>query len=134
MLENDINNQGIKMKKLLILFFAFSLSTSLLAGEIFRIEIGKDYNKYSDNDLKRRVWELERAVWQLQQKVFELEMSKTQAPTAQATWICKTEAMGRKFSATGSSKAIAENEVMEKCKADPTSANGFHCEDARCSQ
>ena len=32
------------------------------------------------------------------------------------------------------SKAIAEDAVMSKCKASPKSFNGFHCDEARCSQ
>ena len=102
------------------------------AGEVFKIEIGKDYSHYSDSDLKRRVWELERAVFQLQQKVFEIQMGKTEQPVR--TWICKMEAMGESFSAVGNSKAVAENAVMEKCKASPRTNNGFHCGEASCSQ
>jgi hypothetical protein len=116
------------------LIAAFLLMTTLHSAhaQVFKIQYGKDYNNYSDSDLKRRVWELERAVWQLQQKVFDMENSKT--PVQAATWICKTEAMGEKFSATGTSKAVAENDVMEKCKASPKSGNGFHCKDATCAQ
>ena len=121
------------MKKLVLLFIL--LSSNAFAGEVFKIEIGKDYNQYNDQDLKRRVWELERAVFQLQQKVFQLEMSGSMAKAEPvSTWVCKTEAMGEKFSATGSSKAIAEDAVMSKCKASPKSFNGFHCDEARCSQ
>lgn len=101
-------------------------------AQVFKIQYGKDYSNYSDSDLKRRVWELERAVRQLQQKVFDIENSKI--PSQAATWICKTEAMGEKLSATGASKAVAENEVMEKCKTSPKSGNGFHCSDAICAQ
>lgn len=120
------------MKALLIALFCLTTTTAF-AGNIFKIEYGKDYANYSDSDLKRRVWELERAVWQLQQKVFEIEMGKTAANAT--TWICKMSAMGETFSAVGPSKAIAENEVMEKCKASPRTSNGFHCRsDASCSQ
>lgn len=124
------------MKKAAVLFLIL-VSINSFAGEIFKIEIGKDYNQYTDRDSKRRIWELERAVYQLQQKVFELEMGKYQPVTVkveQASWICKTMAMGEKFSATGTSKAIADDAVMEKCKASPRSANGFHCDEATCSQ
>jgi hypothetical protein len=119
--------------KLIILAAGISLmSSSAMAAPVFKIEVGQDYTRYSDADLKRRVWELERAVWQLQQKVFDLESGKTQS--SGATWICKTRAMGETFSAVGNSKAVAENDSLEKCKRSPKSGNGFHCSEAECSQ
>ena len=39
-----------------------------------RIEIGTDYKKYSNDELRRRVYDLERAVGQLQDQVFQLAM------------------------------------------------------------
>jgi hypothetical protein len=119
------------MKKIILLTSFLSL-TNIFAIDIIRIEVGKDYNGYSNQDLKRRVWELERAVFQLQQKVFMLEVGNK--PTETATWICKVKAMGNTFSATGISKAMAENAVLEKCKADPKTGNGFHCDEPTCSQ
>jgi hypothetical protein len=118
----------------LVFLFGFLNSHSIYAGEIFKIEIGKDYNSYSDGDLKRRVWELERAVFQLQQKVFEMEMRNTQNVKTVDTWVCKTEAMNEPFTASGSSRAVAENAVMEKCKASPKSNAGFFCDRPTCSQ
>lgn len=103
-----------------------------MSNQIFKIEFESDYRKSSDSDLKRRVWELERAVWQLQQKVFQMEIGRNQQPTA--SWICKTSGMGDQFSAIGSSKAVAEHTVMEKCKASPKTANGFHCDTPSCTQ
>jgi hypothetical protein len=120
------------LKKIIVILLVLS-SFNLFSGEVFKIEIGKDYNRYSDQDLKRRVWELERAVWQLQQKVFELQSTRSQ-PELSVTWICKTSAMGESFSSTGASKAIAENSVIEKCKASPISGNGFHCHTPECAQ
>jgi hypothetical protein len=108
-------------------------SLNAFSGEVFKIEIGKDYTRYSDQDLKRRVWELERAVWQLQQKVFELQATKVQAESS-ATWVCKTTAMGTPYTGIGGSKAVAENNVMEKCKADPSSDGGFFCKKPECTQ
>lgn len=122
------------MKKIITVVYIIisSLIGSSFAGEVFKIEIGKNYKEYSDSDLKRRIWELERAVWQLQQKVYEQEMGKSSSSSA--TWICKLEAMGESFSAVGNSKAVAEDAVMEKCKSSPTTSNGFHCGKAHCSQ
>ncbi|MDZ4084241.1 MAG: hypothetical protein U1E10_14965, partial [Bdellovibrionales bacterium] len=75
-------------------------SSQVSAEEVFRIEVGRDYNSYSQRDLQRRVWELERAVAQLQSRVFELELSRVTKPVPTATpatvdtWICKVTAMG----------------------------------------
>jgi hypothetical protein len=119
------------MKLALFALSFLLISFNASAGQVFKIEVGKDYGSYSDADLKRRVWELERAVWQLQQKVFDMESG---AQGGSVTWICKVEGMGEKFSAVGPSKALAENAAMEKCKQSPRTANGFHCGNASCSQ
>lgn len=116
------------------LLFIMLFVSPMANAEVFKIEIGKDYNRYSDRDLRRRVWELERAVFQLQQKVFQLEMGSGSRLEVAASWICKTEAMGETFSAVGGSKAVAENAVMEKCKSAPKSSNGFHCSTPKCEQ
>jgi hypothetical protein len=121
------------MKKIGLIIILINLTSSSFAGEIFKIEFGKNYSSYSESELKKRVWELERAVWQLQQKVFEIEIGRNQGVNV-ANWICRTEAMGEKFTGTGGSRAVAENSVMEKCKASPRSNNGFHCHQVECSQ
>ncbi|MFA6237973.1 MAG: hypothetical protein WC635_11635 [Bacteriovorax sp.] len=120
------------MKKFVLLFVSLILCQTSFSGEVFKIEIGKDYTSYSDSDLKRRVWELERAVFQLQQKVFEMQTGNS--GSAAATWLCKMEGLGEKFSAVGGSRAVAADAVLEKCKASPKSANGFHCGEVQCSQ
>ena len=101
--------------------------------EVFRIEVGRDYNHYTQRDLQRRVWELERAVAQLQARVFQLEYSRIAAPTPKPadTWICKVTAMGVTYSGTGTTKAVAEQAAIEDCKA---KAEDFFCKDAKCSQ
>ncbi len=105
------------------------------AEEIFRIEVGRDYNRYTQRDLQRRVWELERAVSQLQARVFELELSRLKAPTATPapleTWLCKISAMGVTYTGTGATRAIAEHKVMETCKE---KADDFFCKNPTCSQ
>ena len=105
-------------------------SLNLRAEEIFRIEIGKDYQNYSDSDLRRRVWELERAVWQLQQRVFQLEANK--APTADS-WVCTIKAMGDSYVGTGATKAVAISNAMDKCKSG-RGGDGFFCKDPKCEQ
>ena len=103
------------------------------AEEVFRIEVGRDYNHYTQRDLQRRVWELERAVAQLQARVFQLEYSRVAAPAPKPvdTWICKVAAMGVTYSGTGATKAVAEQAAIEDCKA---KAEDFLCKDAKCSQ
>ena len=103
------------------------------AEEVFRIEVGRDYNNYSQRDLQRRVWELERAVAQLQARVFQLEYSRVAAPPPKPvdTWICKVTAMGVTYSGTGATKAVAEQAAIEDCKS---KAEDFFCKDAKCSQ
>jgi hypothetical protein len=124
------------MFKLFIMFLFLLNVANANATDIIRIEYGKEYSRYSKDELKKRVWDLERAVWQLQQKVFELEMRGSTQPVpptpVPATWICKTSAMGQKYSATGATKAIAEDAVIEKCKKSP--GGGFHCDEPTCSQ
>lgn len=48
----------------LICFFLIILG-SANAESIFKIEYGKDYHEYTNQELQRRVWDLERVVWQL---------------------------------------------------------------------
>ncbi len=122
---------------------AFAMLAVLVSGslvsaeEVFRIEVGSDYNRYSQRDLQRRVWELERAVAQLQSRVFALELSRatspvpTATPPALETWICKVTAMGVTYTGTGASKAVAEHKAMETCKE---KADDFFCKEAKCAQ
>lgn len=110
-----------------ILFF----STTSLAEEVFRIEVSKGYQNYSNEDLKRRVWELERAVWQLQQRVFQLESGPSRS--APDTWICKISAMGDVYTGTGGSKAVAKHKATEACK-NARKGDGFFCKDPVCEQ
>ncbi|MBN8541854.1 MAG: hypothetical protein J0L82_15795 [Deltaproteobacteria bacterium] len=124
---------------LAILFMAvmtLAPSAQVAAEEVFRIEVGRDYNSYSQRDLQRRVWELERAVAQLQSRVFELELSRAARPLPTATpavdtWICKVTAMGVTYTGTGGSKAVAEHKAIETCKE---KADDFFCKEAKCSQ
>lgn len=100
--------------------------------EVLRISVGHDYKSYSQADLQRRVWDLERAVWQLQQKVFQLE-AKNQPTPAPSTWICKMEAVGNVYTATGITKAEAMGKVTDACKAG-RGGDGFFCKEAKCEQ
>jgi hypothetical protein len=88
----------------------------------------------TDSDLKRRVTELEQSVSQLQQKVLDLQSAAINPPST-APWLCKmTGLAGDEFSASGGSKSIAEEAVLQKCKASPRSSNGMHCRSSYCNQ
>lgn len=117
--------------KSIILWLTLLHVGSTLAGEVFRIEIGKDYQKYSNRELRERIWRLEKAVSQLQEKVFKLE---SQGHTGADSWICTINSLAGNFSATGGSKAVAKAKVQEKCnKKEPGS---IFCRDdkTKCEQ
>lgn len=112
------------------MLLSLSFSPNLFADEdVFRIEIGRDYKKYSNTDLQRRVWDLERAVWQLQRKVYNLE-ANNQAHQPDS-WACTIEAMGDKYVGTGATKAVATAKAMKDCKAG-RGGDGFFCKDVKC--
>lgn len=118
-----------------LMLTAVMLTPNAGAEEVFRIEVGRDYNRYTQRDLQRRVWELERAVAQLQARVFELELSNfknpTPTPVPLETWLCKITAMGVTYTGTGATKAVAEHKVMETCKE---KTDDFFCKSPTCSQ
>lgn len=106
---------------------------SSISEEIFRIEIGTDYNRYSDSDLRRRVWELERAVWQLQMKVFQIEMRTLNAnPTPLENWVCKVMAMGETYTGSGNSRPVAKAKAMEECRK--KRGDTFFCKETECEK
>ena len=117
-----------KFFSLLIAFFIFS--TQVSAEEVYRIEIGREHQRYSESDLQRRVWELERAVSQLQQKVFQLETSK---PQTVDTYVCTINAMGEDYIGTGGSEAVATAAAIKDCKAG-RKGDGFFCKDPKCKK
>lgn len=114
------------------MFALMSVSLGAAADEVFRIEVGSDYKRYSNSDLQRRVWELERAVRQLQHRVFELETVKT-PPVGVESWVCTITAVGNTYTATGGSKAVAKSKVVEACKA-ARNGDGFFCTNPQCEQ
>lgn len=116
------------MKKIFALLVC--LPHIVFAGEVFRIEVGKDYHNYTQPDLQRRVWELERAVWQLQKKVFMLEAENGQKPES---WICTITAFGENYVGTGKTKALATLQATENCKAG-RDGSSFFCKNPKCEQ
>lgn len=118
------------MRQFLSIFAVLVSTTSAKADQVFRIEFGKDPQRYSESDLKQRVWELERAVSQLQQKVFQIESGKS---STSDTWICTISTMGQIYEGTGGSKAVATSAVIKNCK-NGQDGDGFFCKDPKCSQ
>jgi hypothetical protein len=104
-------------------------SSQARAEEIFKIEVGSNYQQYSHADLQKRVWDLERAVWQLQQRVFQLETAKP--TTVSDSWICTVTAMNETYTGTGGSKAVATADVIKNCK-NGRGGDGFFCKSPKC--
>ena len=99
------------------------------ALEPIRIEIGKNYEGYSNDELRRRVWQLERAVAQLQDQVFQLAVRDGGGKAAKPvdTWTCHIESFGKTHIASGNTKASALAQVLKKC-GDAT--NAMHCSES----
>lgn len=117
--------------KVIFLGLIFLITFPTDAGEIYKIEIGKNYNTYSNRELRERIWRLERAVWQLQQKVFQLENHSNRHKPAN-TWVCTLSAMSDHFSASGPTKAEAKSKVINKCNK--KRGSGFFCTNPKCEQ
>lgn len=109
------------------------LSTFAFAEEPIRIEVGRSYEKYSNEELRRRVWQLERAVEQLQRQVFELAVRPgapshtVMPPVTAALWTCQMQSFGKTHVASGTTKASALAQVLKKC-SDAT--NAIHCKES----
>jgi hypothetical protein len=106
-------------------------SNFVSAAEPIRIEIGRNYERYSNDELRRRVYDLERAVAQLQDQVFHLSIRERGNPTAPARpapeWTCSIQSFGKTHVATGNTRASAIAQVLKKC-SDASSA--IHCQDS----
>ncbi|MBT3980451.1 MAG: hypothetical protein HOE90_03810 [Bacteriovoracaceae bacterium] len=116
------------MKKTIALLLIV-FSTAVMAEGIIKIQVGKNYKGYTQDDLRRRIWNLERAVWQLQQKVFQLESKGS----ASDTWLCTVKAMSNIYTGTGGSKAVAKNNAIKNCKKGQ-GGDGFFCKRTNCEQ
>ncbi len=112
------------------IFSLFLIPYSVQAESIIRIEVGSSQDKYSNQELQKRVQDLERAVIQLQKRVFDLEDNKPK-PQSADTWICHAKAMGETFTGTGGSKAVASNNAIEACAK---VKDRFFCKIEKCEQ
>lgn len=112
----------MKLSKL-VAAVSILVPTVLYADAVFRIEVGDNYDRYSDHDLRRRVWELERAVLQLQQKVFELQ---TNPVPDSKKWTCYIQVFNQTFSSTEATETAAKVAVMQTCSKKFTA---LHCQE-----
>ncbi len=95
-----------------------------------RIEVGKDYDGYSNEELRRRVWQLEKAVTQLQDQVFQLAIRNNDSRSS-GPWTCSIQSFGKTLVATGSTKTAATAEALKRC-SDATNAVHCHESDVKC--
>lgn len=125
------------MKKLILISTLLAgtliLSPFVHAQDPIRIEIGENYGKYSNEELRRRVYQLERAVAQLQQQVFQLAVNNNGGSKSvdSSIWTCHMQSFGKTLTASGNTKASALAQVLKKCS---DSSNAIHCNesDAKC--
>ena len=110
--------------KSLIVFFIF-ISSNVFAGDITVVMPGKEYGKYSNDELRQRIWNLEKAVMQLQQKVFAMEISQTNTASA-GSWTCMIKSFGKSFSSTAPTKTKAMADVIADCSK---ATNAVHCDE-----
>ena len=97
----------------------FSLP-SFAGDPVFRIRAGDDYNRYSNEELRRRVYDLERAVYQLQQRIYNLEAAPPPpvivAPPPERPWTCSLQDnFGQMHIFTAQTRSLAEAETLSKC-------------------
>lgn len=111
-------------------FALIAPSSTVQAGEPIRIEIGQNYDRYSNEELRRRVYDLERAVAQLQAEVFHLSVrDRVSAPPQieRKEWTCTIQSFGKTHSASAKTRAKALAQTLKKC-SDATSS--IHCEES----
>jgi hypothetical protein len=118
------------MKYLALILICFTFTASARRDGVIRIQIGEDYNSYSNTELKQRIWRLERAVYQLQQKVYQLE-DRDQVSAAE--WVCTISALGATYTGLGGSKAVAKVNAIKNCKK-AKGENSIFCDDPKCEK
>jgi hypothetical protein len=116
------------MKYIVLPLISTLLFAARLSAEVpITIEIGKNYERYTEKELKERVWNLERAVAQLQNQVFQLAINKGGSATEVATWTCQMQSFATTHIASASTKSSAMAQVLKKCSE---ASNAIHCRDS----
>ncbi len=118
--------------KTLLVILALTFS-SAFASDITIVMPGKDYGKYSNDELRMRIWNLEKAVMQLQQKVFALELGQNTTTSTAGHWTCMIKSFGKSFSSTAPTKTKAMADVIADCSK---ATNAVHCDEdeVKCGQ
>jgi hypothetical protein len=115
----------------LLAFIVGAAGPSLAQTTVFRVEAGRNYDRYSNSEMRRRIWELERAVAQLQERVFQLERTPViTQPVIQPPrhrWTCRMQSFGDTHVATAESRGAALAQVLKAC-GDAT--NPIHCKES----
>lgn len=122
------------MKKFLIILFSLSLSLHASATETPVIQPGKDYKKYSHEELQKRVWQLEQAFQQLQenskkqaeQTTSLIETAKAKEKASSTQWTCYIRTSGF-FASSDPTKELATQNALEKCR---NNSAPIHCKEA----
>jgi hypothetical protein len=97
------------------------------AVEPIRIEFGQNYDGYTNDELRRRVWTLERAVAQLQAQVFQLAMNNSGPSPVNGLWTCEMQSFGKTHTATAPTRISALSKVLKKCSE---ATNAVHCHES----
>lgn len=119
------------MKLVSALMCLLAFSTAHAGVDLVRIEIGKNYEGYTNDELRRRVWQLEKAVAQLQDQVFQLAVRDGGSRGGTGDWTCQIQSFSKTHIASGRTKARALAEALKKC-SDATNAIHCHEEDVKC--
>ena len=111
------------------IYFALFLCFGFQAAAIepVRIEHAANYDHYTNDELRRRVWQLERAVAQLQDQVFQLAVREGNSESGSNPWTCRMDAFGTTYVAAGNTRASALAQVIKKCS---DGSNAIHCPDS----
>ena len=104
------------------------------AIEPIRIEVSKNYESLSNEELRRRLHQMEKAVAQLQEQVFQLAMRDPSGSNdnTRGNWTCSMQSFGKTHMASGG-KAAATALVLKKC-SDATNAVHCHESDVNCDR
>lgn len=107
-------------------------TTGAFAQDTNKITPGDRYKNYSNEELRRRVYQLERAVSQLQDQVFQLALRSGEGSGSERAlpWTCHMEIFGKSFNATAPTKAAALARTVAKCSE---ANDSIHCMESRAS-
>ncbi|MGE0631914.1 MAG: hypothetical protein AB7O96_05875 [Pseudobdellovibrionaceae bacterium] len=100
------------MKTLLLVLF-FSVSTQ--AADPIKIEPGADPEKYTVEELKKRVWQLEQAVQQMQSQNAAI-IAAAPKPEDPTKWKCTLKVSGHSLDGAGPTRYGAVKDVLRKCR------------------